>query len=135
MILKTETHVLSATVCQRTGEPCPALLHMANTLTRAITQARRATSDGFEIEGNTELAHCPGGCTARFHAYGSRIRVYCDVDEATETAQLDRYADVLLNPASTSLPSGWITNPPCAILEATPRTTSAVTCGPTHASA
>ncbi|MEX0306224.1 MAG: hypothetical protein AB3N12_02450 [Ruegeria sp.] len=118
MIWKTNTHEFIATVCQRTGTPCPALAQMARALTQAMSVARPVTASEFEIEGSSELTHCPEGCVARFRAQPGQIRVFCGIDPETETNRLDNYADMMFGTEFSSLPSDLLKSPPCAMLEA-----------------
>ncbi len=118
MIWKTKTHEFTATVCQRTGKPCPALAQMARALTQAMSTARPVTTDEFQVEGSSELSHCPDGCTARFRAHPDQVRVFCGTDPEVETDRLDDYADMMFGSTFSTLPSSLLANPPCAMLEA-----------------
>ncbi|KIC40792.1 hypothetical protein RA27_13645 [Ruegeria sp. ANG-R] len=118
MIWKTNTHAFTATVCQRTGQPCPALARMARALTHAMATARPVTTSDFLIEGSSELSHCPEGCTARFRAQSDQVRVFCGTDPEIETDRLDDYANMMFGTEFNSLPSGLLSTPPCAMLEA-----------------
>ncbi len=118
MIWKTRTHEFSATVCQRTGKPCPALAQMARALTRAVASAGPAATPQFAVEGSSELAHCPEGCMARFHARPDKIRVFCGTNEETPGDRLEDYADMMFCAEFRALPSAILSDPPCAMLEA-----------------
>ncbi|MEM1006504.1 MAG: hypothetical protein AAF625_06290 [Pseudomonadota bacterium] len=118
MIWNTDTHQFTATICQRTGKTCPALIRMASAMNSAITQAGTLTKEDFEIEGNVELTHCQDGCIARFRAGPDTIRVFCGSDPATETKKLDHYADLMFGSDAHMQVSCSITTPPCAMLEA-----------------
>ena len=118
MIWKTKTHEFAATVCQRTGAPCPALAQMARALTQAMSATKPVTKTEFEIEGTIDLSHCPEGCTARFRAQCDQIRVFCGADPETAIDRLDDYADMMFGTEFSSLPSDLLRNHPCAMLEA-----------------
>ncbi|TMV06794.1 hypothetical protein FGK63_11760 [Ruegeria sediminis] len=120
MIWKTDTHLFSATLCQQTGEPCPALARMAEKLAGAMTTAAPMTAEDFKVEGTCTLEHCPSGCAARFEAGHGRIRVFCGVDADADGDRLNQFADMLLHPEAGFLPSGWLTRMPCALLEGIP---------------
>lgn len=118
MIWKTKTHRFSATICQHTGKTCPALARLARSLVDAMEQASPVTTSDFEIEGRSDLTHCPDGCHARFRARQSRVRVYCGADPDADSETLDRYADLMFGTDTSSLPSAAMTSLPCAMLEA-----------------
>ncbi len=118
MIWKTTTHRFTATICQHTGKPCPALARMSRALVEAVAQAGPSTTEDFEIEGNAELTHCPDGCTARFRANPNLVRIYCGSDPQTDTDLLERYADLMFGSGLDSLPANTMTTMPCAMLEA-----------------
>ncbi|MEX0327572.1 MAG: hypothetical protein AB3N07_02520 [Ruegeria sp.] len=118
MIWKSNTHQFSATVCQRTGKTCPALARMARALVQSISTAGSATTRELEIEGSAELTHCPGGCTARFRAQPDEIRIFCGTLPNSDIDKLDDYANLMFGTAPGALPSGAITDPPCAMLQA-----------------
>lgn len=118
MIWKTNTHEFAATVCQRTGKPCPALARMARALTQAVSTARPVTTSEFQVEGSSELTHCAEGCTARFRACPDQVRVFCGTNPGIETEMLDDYADMMFGTSFATLPAGLLANPPCAMLEA-----------------
>ncbi|SDX49202.1 hypothetical protein SAMN05444358_106145 [Ruegeria halocynthiae] len=118
MIWKSNTHEFTATVCQRTGAPCPALAQMARALTQAISTAGRVTTSGFQVEGSSELSHCPEGCVARFRAQSNQIRVFCGTDPEIAADLLDDYANMMFGTEPVSLPSSVLATPPCAMLEA-----------------
>ncbi|WP_170774699.1 hypothetical protein [Ruegeria lacuscaerulensis] len=117
MIWKTKTHEFTATVCQKTGAPCPALARMARALTDAMATARPATTDAFEIEGSSDLTHCAEGCSARFRAQPDQIRVFCGVAADTPAERLDRYADMLFGADFTAHAASLLPTPPCAMME------------------
>ncbi|NOD32949.1 MULTISPECIES: hypothetical protein [unclassified Ruegeria] len=117
MIWKTKTHEYSATVCQRTGKTCPALARLARSISEAMKQATAATSDGFEFEGGSELSHCTQGCHATFRAQSDRIRIFCDTQPEAEPQDLNAYADLIFGNTFSTLPSGIITDPPCAMID------------------
>ncbi|WP_170335653.1 hypothetical protein [Ruegeria arenilitoris] len=117
MIWKTKTHEFSATVCQRTGKTCPALAQVARVITQAIETAAPATTPDFQVEGSSELSHCPEGCTARFRARQDQIRVYCGAEPDVSTDSLDSYADMMFTDTFRSLPADVLAHPPCAMLE------------------
>ncbi|WP_170417094.1 hypothetical protein [Ruegeria atlantica] len=118
MIWKTTTHEFTATLCQKTGKTCPALARMARALTDAMATAQPVTTSEFEVEGSGELAHCTEGCTARFRASPSQIRVYCGANAGDPADMLDDYADMMFGPEFATLPSGVLTTLPCAMLQA-----------------
>ena len=120
MIWKTKTHLFTATVCQKTGEHCPALARMAEKLAQAMATAAPVTAEDFEIAGSSELAHCPAGCAARFEASHESIRIFCGVDTDADGDRLNRFADMILRPAGRAMPSGLLSQTPCAVLEAIP---------------
>lgn len=117
MIWKTKTHKFSATLCQRTGQPCPALARMARAIAHSMETARPVTQDCFEVEGSSELNHCAEGCMARFRANPDQIRVFCGTDTGADVEVLDRYADMLFGIDTTALPASGLTTPPCAMIE------------------
>ncbi len=123
MIWKTKTHEFSATVCQKTGKPCPALAQMARALADAMATAQPATNSEFEVEGSGELAHCADGCTARFRADHAQIRVFCGIGSDTPSAILNAYADLMFGQDTTFMPAGVVSELPCAMLEVTTLTT------------
>lgn len=118
MIWKTTTHEFTATLCQKTGKTCPALARMARALTDAISTAQPVTTSTFEVDGSSDLTHCGEGCTARFRASPSRIRVYCGANADDSADMLDDYADMMFSPEFATLPTGALTTLPCAMLEA-----------------
>ncbi len=117
MIWKTKTHEFTATVCQKTGKTCPALARMASAIAQAMETAVPATTPDFEIEGSSELTHCPEGCTARFQAQTDRIRVFCGTDVEASIDTLDGYADMMFGTTFSAMPADLLANPPCAMLE------------------
>ena len=117
MIWKTKTHQYSATLCQRTGKPCPALARLARAMVDAVDAGSRCATSEFEIEGSSELQHCAEGCTARFRACSDQIRLYCGVDAEAQTQSLDLYGDMIFNPGFSTLSSGSVPDHPCAMLE------------------
>ncbi|EEE38025.1 hypothetical protein RKLH11_1866 [Rhodobacteraceae bacterium KLH11] len=118
MIWKTKTHMFTATVCQHTGKPCPALAQMARALIQTMSMAAPATTREFEIEGSGELSHCSQGCTARFRACPDQIRVFCDIDPNARSDQLDDYADLMFGTKFSCIPAGTLKSTPCAMLQA-----------------
>ncbi|NVO58180.1 hypothetical protein HW561_20515 [Rhodobacteraceae bacterium B1Z28] len=135
MIWKTKTHEYAATVCQRTGKTCPALARMARTIAQAMAEAGPVSAANFEIEGSSELTHCPKGCSARFRAHCDRIRVFCGTDPDDAINSLDDYADMIFDSDFSTLPAGVISNPPCAMLEVSTLTPRKVTQEPLRISA
>ena len=119
MIWKTNSHLFTATVCQHTGETCPAVQRMAEKLSQAMVASKPMTSDDFEIEGNSVLKHCPMECPARFTASHDRIRIFCGVTPEAETDDLNRFADALFDPHPQPMAAG-IYHRPCAMAEAVP---------------
>lgn len=117
MIWKTKTHEFTATMCQHTGKPCPALARLARAMAQAMGKAVDASGPEFEIEGSSDLTHCTDGCTARFRAGRDRIRLFCGADPEAEMDGLDDYADMMFGAAFNTLPSGIISKLPCAMLE------------------
>lgn len=115
---KTKTHEFTATICQHTGKTCPALARLARAMAGALEQAGPATTAEFEIEGSSELTHCPKGCTARFRARRDHIRVYSGAGAGTSIDALDGYANMIFGTGFTTLPSSAISDRPCAMLEA-----------------
>ncbi|MCG6559969.1 hypothetical protein MB818_17295 [Ruegeria sp. 1NDH52C] len=120
MIWTTRTHEFAATLCRRTGRPCPALSALAENLARALRQAEPMTDAGFAIEGHCEMPPCGAGCMARYAASHSRIRVFCGVDEDTALSHLNRFADALMTPDGAGFAAG-LGPVPCAMAEARPR--------------
>ncbi|MGI9369584.1 MAG: hypothetical protein ACR2O2_12185 [Ruegeria sp.] len=121
MIWKSDTHLFTATLCQHTRKPCPALAHMAKALARGMSTSAPMTADDFELEGNVSLTHCKKGCNAVFCASRDRIRVFCDVAKDDDTDRLDRFADMLFNCDAMPVPTITQANRPCALLEAIPK--------------
>ncbi|WP_170387682.1 hypothetical protein [Ruegeria atlantica] len=119
MIWKTRTHQFTATVCQRTGENCPALAQMARAVVQAMDTAALATTPEFEFDGSSDLTHCAEGCTARFRAQKDLIRVFCGTSDDASLESLDDYADMLFGPDMVMRPAGMLAAPPCAMLEVT----------------
>jgi len=119
MIWKTKTHQFTATVCQKTGKPCPALAQMARAVVQAMEAAVPATTPDFEVEGSSELAYCAQGCMARFRAQKDLIRLFCGTSTDASVDRLDEYADMMFGPDVTMRPAGMLTTPPCAMLEVT----------------
>ncbi|WP_171124359.1 hypothetical protein [Ruegeria sp. HKCCD7251] len=119
MIWKTKTHEFSATICQKTGKPCPALARMARAMADAIATAQPVTTKEFEVEGSGELSHCAEGCTARFRAHSDLIRVYCGTASETPTTKLDDYADMMFGTSLSAMSTGTLSDMPCAMLEVT----------------
>ncbi len=117
MIWKTKTHEYVATICQRTGGPCPAMARMARALAEAMKKADHVTSEGFEIEGSSDLTHCAQGCMARFRAGPEQIRIFCGTEADTPIQTLDTYADLIFDETCAALPSGALPRTPCAMLE------------------
>ncbi|WP_271949778.1 hypothetical protein [Ruegeria faecimaris] len=117
MIWKTKTHEFTATVCQRTGKPCPALARMARAMAEAMATATPAASKTFEVEGTSDLTHCTEGCTARFRAQSEQIRVYCGTSTDTPTEMLDAYGDMMFGPEFIQKSAGFLSEPPCAMLD------------------
>lgn len=117
MIWKTKSHEYSATVCQRTGKTCPALARLARSISEAMAQAVSATSEDFEFEGNSALSHCAEGCMAAIRARSDSVRVFCGAHPDTAIRDLDAYADLIFGPKFSTLPSGIVANPPCAMIE------------------
>ena len=122
MIWKTNSHLFTATVCQHTGETCPAVQRMVEKLSQAMVASKPMTSDDFEIEGNSVLKHCPMECPARFTASHDRIRIFCGVTPEAETDDLNRFADTLFDLHPRPLAAGTFQRP-CAIAEAVPTDT------------
>jgi DNA-binding transcriptional LysR family regulator len=117
MIWKTKTHQFSATLCQKTGNTCPALAQMARAIVQAMESAVPATSDDFALDGSGELGHCPQGCIARFRAQKDQIRIFCGTSTDASLDALDGYADMLFGPDAAARPAGQLPVPPCAMLE------------------
>ncbi|WP_170468040.1 hypothetical protein [Ruegeria arenilitoris] len=118
MIWKTHTHEYTATLCQKTGKPCPALAQLARAITQAMDAAQPVTTSEFEMDGSSELSHCGEGCTARFRASPARIRVYCGTNAEDSAETLEGYADMMFGADFAMLPAGALTTAPCAMLEA-----------------
>lgn len=135
MIWKTGTHQFTATICQRTGKTCPALARAARAIVQAMATAGPATTDAFEVEGSTDLAHCLQGCAARFHAQHDQVRIYCGVDAEIGLDRLDDYAELMFGTALPSLPATMMDNPPCAMLEAVTLAPQQATAADTFATA
>ncbi len=121
MMWKTNSHLFTATMCQHTGKPCPALAQMACNLAKSMSASTTVTSKDFEIEGSVSLGHCAKGCNAVFTAGHDRIRVFCGVPPETEIEGLDLFADMLLSTRVNAMPSCSLAKHPCAILEAIPK--------------
>ncbi|MGR3614775.1 MAG: hypothetical protein ACU0BB_01870 [Paracoccaceae bacterium] len=116
MIWKTKTHEFTATICMRTGKPCPMAARTLKSLTHAASEAMRGSGEAFEMEGAIELTGCAPGCTARFGISSSLVRLFCDVDAEAELASLNRLADALMKDGNT-LPSSNIDARPVAMLQ------------------
>lgn len=116
-----QTHHFSQTRCMHLGGPCPALGKMLQALAGALDKARPVTEEDFEICGESILDGCPRHCPARFFATHDRIRVFCDVTDTAERAELDLFADMLLSPAGTPQAASRISQRPCALGEVRPR--------------
>jgi len=120
MIWKTKTHEYAATLCQKTGRPCPALARLARAVTDAMSQAVPTTTPDFGFDGSAELGHCPTGCIARFRAQRDEIRIFCGSEEHTSLDRLDDYADMMFGPEYHALATDLACAPPCAMLQVTP---------------
>lgn len=118
MIWKTKTHQFTATVCQHTGKTCPALARVARALVQSISTAAPVATSEFEIEGSSELTHCPAGCIARFRARPDEVRIYCGTGSDVDLDPLDEYAELMFGSEFRTLPSSIAANPPCAMLQA-----------------
>ncbi|UWS80127.1 hypothetical protein N1037_03615 [Phaeobacter sp. G2] len=116
-----ETHHFSQSICMHLGKPCPALTRMLTALAGALDKARPVTSAEFELCGDSLLDGCARHCPARFIASHDRIRVFCDVSEAADTATLDLFADTLFQPDSRAFSTTKLHQPPCAMGEALPK--------------
>lgn len=116
MIWNTKDHQFTATLCQNTGLPCPALARMAKKLVQAMTHAHAVATDEFELEGSGVLNHCPTECIARYSARHDRIRVFCGVDEQADLNALNRFADALLGDGDCGFPASSAPRP-CAMIE------------------
>ncbi|WP_083100612.1 hypothetical protein [Pseudophaeobacter leonis] len=112
---------LSQTTCMHLGAPCPALTKMLQTLAHALSKARTVTDADFEVSGDSVLGGCARHCPARFVATHDRVRVFCDVTPAADTAELDLFADTLLMTAGPGSPTTGITQRPCAFGEVRPQ--------------
>lgn len=119
MIWKTKTHECTATICMKTGRPCPMAARALKSLTEATQQALDCAQDSFELEGSIALTGCSEGCAAFFHLAGAHVRVFCDVTDQSDARSLNRYAEMLFGEGG-SFPSG-ATTVPAALLQATPR--------------
>ena len=119
----TQSHIFTATVCQHTGAPCPALARLARVVARALETAAPVTQADFEIEGSSELTHCADGCMAAFRATHQMIRIFCGAQAGASCERMDRYADMIFSGHDGPLPSGTLAHPPCAMLQAQPRST------------
>lgn len=133
MIWKTQTHQFTATLCQRTGQTCPALARAARALTQAMASATPTASEDLEIDGSIELTHCARGCSARFRASAELIRFYCDADPETTPEALEGYAELMFGTRLAPLPAKGINAIPCAMLEATPLIANEPEHSPAHA--
>lgn len=118
------THDFVATTCMHLGRPCPAAERMLRALAGALDKARHVTQEDFEITGDSQLDGCEKACPARFAARHDRIRVFCDVAPATETADLDRFADAMLSPVLAGVGLTSAEAMPRAFGEARPRVTA-----------
>jgi predicted metal-binding protein len=116
-----DTDHLSQTTCMHLGAPCPALTKMLQTLAAALSKARGLTDADFEFSGDSVLGGCARHCPARFVATHDRIRVFCDVTPAADTAELDLFADTLLMAAGPGSAITGIKQRPCAFGEVRPR--------------
>ncbi|WP_171103715.1 hypothetical protein [Ruegeria sp. HKCCD7255] len=119
MIWNTKTHQFSATLCQRTGKPCPALAQLARAIAQAMSTAKPVTTDGFEVDGHAQLTHCAKGCTARYLARPKQVRIFCDADPRTENETLEQFADLMFSCKVTSMPADALVKAPCAMLQVT----------------
>lgn len=125
MIWADKSHNYAATQCRHTGRTCPAAARMMRKLAGAMAAAKPMTEDDFEITGTTDLNGCPRRCAARYEASHHGIRLFAGVDEAADSAALNRLADALLNPDGRPLPGSGQTPVPCAMLDAKPRPAAA----------
>ncbi len=97
MIWTTPTHSFAATLCRKTGLPCPMAARLAQTLADALRKAEPATQPGFELTGTARLSGCGDGCTVRYVASHARIRLFCGVPETADQSPLDRLADAMFS--------------------------------------
>lgn len=117
MIWTKNYQTFAATLCQKTGKPCPALAMMADRLALAMTSARQVTAEDFEIEGSAQLRHCGLECTARYRANHARIRMFAGVEDSSDLDVMDRYLDAIMTVEGREFPATG-TPPPCAMIEA-----------------
>ncbi|MGR3760585.1 hypothetical protein ACUXV3_10710 [Roseobacteraceae bacterium NS-SX3] len=123
MIWTDKTHVFAATHCRHLGRPCPAAERLLTRLAASMAAAEPVTQEDFEVAGESRLEGCGRPCTAQFAASHSRVRLYCGVSAGADRAALDRFADALLSPDGTALPSARAGERPCALAEALPHKT------------
>ncbi len=116
-----ETHHFSQSICMHLGAPCPALSRMLAALAGAVDKARPVTTPDFELCGESLLDGCARHCPARFIATHDRIRVYCDVEAATDSKALELFADSLFQPDAQGFSGTQLDHRPCAMGQAIPR--------------
>ena len=121
MIWTDKTHSYAATLCQHTGRPCPAAARVIKQLTQAVHRAGAATSPDFEMDGSADIQGCERGCTARFVASQTQIRLFCGAPAGTAQTTLDRFADALFDMTGAMMASSGASGTPCAMLQARPR--------------
>lgn len=115
-----DTHHISQSICMHLGKPCPAVARMLSALASALHRARPVTADEFELCGESLLDGCARHCPARFIASHARIRVFCDVTDASETEALNLFADTLFHPNSPAFAATKLEQHPCAMGQALP---------------
>lgn len=118
MIWTTNTHSFSATLCQKTGKPCPVARQMMLNLARAMNKAEGVTAADFELTGTIRLQGCAAGCEARYVADHARISLFCDIARDASQSQLDRFADAMFSVESTGLVPATGRTCPSAMIQA-----------------
>jgi len=106
------------------------LTRMLTALAGAVDMARPVTTEEFELCGESLLDGCARYCPARFIASHDRIRVFCDVTEATEIKALDLLADTLFQADSRAFAAAKPGPRPCAMGEAIPKPARQQACTP-----
>jgi hypothetical protein len=104
-----------ATLCQKTGRPCPAAATAAEQLARAAALACAAVPD-FGMSSQLRLEGCAQGCAAQFNLDGARIELFCGVDADVDIGALCAFADSFLGTGKPLYGIGKLNEPPRAIL-------------------
>lgn len=92
-VLPADAGCLLTTVCRMTGRPCREASRLATDFLATFKHVAPFVSPEFEICGTGWLEGCASGCTARYRARLSGVRIFCGVDADVDTALLDDLAD------------------------------------------